>query len=367
MKRKSLFLLLALPPVLLLLTDLGLRFFAPAGDFPELEARFVNDLPGVKREVRWTSGADGLRKTGWEDGRPRILCFGGENATPLLQADNDTWWGVAAAELAKASSPIAVGAVSNPGQPTSTTLAWIRHYAPKVKPKVVVLSFGPGEVLFQPAGYRFVEKPVAGELALLPGGWKGAVLKTSAIARHWRLSRQQSRVEAQHAPFSQENALKERFTKECDEWQKAPMLPEIPWMDDPSDEVASTVKKFAALGKELGFRPIVLWEPWPHRPGLPASALTTFRRLAFVQSQGKVIAIKADPAWVDHRLRAFRTRAQAICQGMGIEFVDAASSLDGQAGIFLDDTLLNDAGARALGTLLAPVLQSAIQSPGAEK
>ena len=363
MKRKSLLLLLAIPPVLLLLVDLGLRFFAPAGDFPELEARFVNDFPGLKREVRWTSGADGLRKTGWEEGRPRILCFGGENATPLLQTDADTWWGVAAAELAKDSSPVAVGAISNPGQPTSTTLAWIRHYVPKVKPKLVVLSFGPGDVLFQPAGYRFVDKPVPDGLAMLPGGWKGTVLKASAIARHWRLGRQKKRIEEQHAPFLQENALKARFTRECAEWQQAPMLPEIPWMDDPSDEVASSVKKFAAMAKEMGFRPIVVWEPWPHRPDLPPAATANFRRLTLVQSQGQVVAAKVDPAWVDHRMRAFRTRAQAICQGLGVEFVDAAGSLESQEGIFLDDTSLNDSGARAMGTILAPVLKRAVQAP----
>jgi hypothetical protein len=363
MKRKTLLLLLALPLIVLVAVELGLRIFAPPGDFPELKARFVNDLPGLKREVEWTSGADGLRKIGWEDGRPRVLCFGGENTTPVLQADAETWWGVAATTMAADSLPVAVGGISNPGQPASSQLGWIRHFAAKMKPEIVVLSFGAGEVLSHPAGYRYEETPESGEISFLPGGWKGAVLKVSAIARHWRLSRQKRQIEARQSPFSQENALRDRFTRECKDWQTAPQIPEIPWIDDPSDEVAATVKKFAALGKELGFKPVVLWEPWPHRPEMPAAATASFRRLCLVQSDGKVVPVKVDPGWVDHRLRAFHTRAKAICEGMGVEFVDAAGSLNGQDGIFLDDTLFTDAGARAVATVLVPVLKRVLQSP----
>jgi hypothetical protein len=363
MKRKTLLLLLALPPVLLLGVDLGLRFVAPPGDFPELTARFVNDLPGLKREVEWTSGADGLRKIGWEEGRPRVLCFGGENTSPVLQADEDTWWGIAATALAADAAPVAIGAISNPGQPASSQLGWIRHFAEKMKPEVVVLCFGAGEVLFQPAGYRFEENAGIQEPGFLPGGWKGAVLKASSLARYWRLNRQKNIIEAKHSPFFQENALKERFMLECKDWQTAPMISEIPWINDPSDEVAATVKKFAAMGKEFGFRPVVLWEPWPHRAGMPAAATAAFRHLSLVQSDGKIIAVRVDPGWVDHRLRAFHTRAKAICEGMGVEFVDAAGSLNGQEGIFLDDTLLTDAGSKAVGTLLAPVLRKCLQSP----
>ncbi|MFM7182873.1 MAG: hypothetical protein ACKO2G_15625 [Verrucomicrobiales bacterium] len=363
MKRKTLLLLLALPPVLLLLVDVGLRFIAPPGDFPELKTKFVNDLPGLKREVSWTSGPDGLRKVGWEDGRPRVLCFGGENATPVLQADSDTWWGVAAASLAADGLPVAIGSISNSGQPASMELGWIRHFAGKMKPKVVVLSFGAGEVLSRPAGYRYEENANPAELSFLPTGWKGTVLKTSTLASYWRLSRQKKITETRQLPFSQENALKDRFTLECNDWQKAPMISEIPWMDDPSDEVAATVKKFAAMGKEMGFRPIVLWEPWPHRPDMTPATTSTFRRLSLIQSDGKVVPVRADPAWVDHRMRAFHTRARAVCEGMGIEFVDAAASLNGQEGVFLDDTLFTDAGARAVGTILAPVLKRLLQSP----
>ena len=362
MKRKTLLILFALPPLLFILVDLCLRFFSPPGDFPELKARFVNDLPGLKREVEWTSGPDGLRKAGWEEGRPRVLCLGGENTTPLLQSDADSWWGVAAA-LAGEKGPIAIGAISNPGHPASGQLGWLRHYAGKVKPKVVVLCFGAGEVLFQPAGYRFEENSGTGEVSFLPGGWKGMVLKSSAIARHWRLSRQKRAVEARQQPFSQENALRDRFMLECKDWQAAPLISEIPWINDPSDEVASTVKKFAAMGKEMGFRPVVLWEPWPHRAEMPAAATASFRRLCLVQNDGKVVAVRVDPAWVDHRMRAFHTRAKAICEGMGIEFVDAAASLNGQDGIFLDDTLFTDAGAKAVGTIVAPVLGRVLHSP----
>lgn len=363
MKRKTLFLLFALPPALLILADLGFRFFAPPGDFPEMSARFVNDFAGLKREVQWASGSDGLRKIGWEDGRPRVLCFGGENSTPILQADADTWWGVAAATLARESQPVAIGAIANPGQPSSRVLKWVRYYAPKMKPKVVVLCFGAGEVLFQPAGYRVEDNSHTADISFLPGGWKGAVLKVSAIARYWRLRQQKSRIEERHLPFSQENALKDRFIVECNEWQQAPLIPELPWIDDPSDEVASTVKEFAAMGKEMAFRPVVLWEPWPHRADMPASATSAFRRLTLVQSQGKVVSVKVDPAWVDHRLRAFHIRAQAICEGMGVDFVDAAGSLNGKEGLFLDDTQLTDAGAEAVGTLLAPVLGKVLASP----
>lgn len=363
MKRKTLLLLFALPPVLVLLADIGFRVFAPPGDFPELSVRFVNDLPGLKREVAWTSGSDGLRKLGWEDGRPKVLCFGGENTTPVLQTDADSWWGVAATTLASSGQPIAVGAISNPGLPASRELGWIRYYAGKMKPKAVVLCFGAGEVLFQPAGYRYDEPNSKQQPSFLPGGWKGVVLKTSAIARHWRLGQQKEKIEARHAPFSQENALRDRFTAECKNWQSAPMLSEIPWMDNPTDEVAATVKQFAALGKEFGFQPIVLWEPWPHRAEMPAAATSSFRRLTLVQADGKTVAVKVDPAWVDRRLRAFHTRAKAICEGMGIQFADAATSLNREQGIFFDDTLYTDVGARAVGTVLAPVLRQALQSP----
>ena len=189
------------------------------------------------------------------------------------------------------------------------------------------------------------------------------VLKSSAIARHWRLSKQKRAVEARQSPFSQENALKDRFILECKDWQTAPQIPEIPWIDDPSDELAATVKKFAAMGKEMGFRPIVLWEPWPHRAEMPASATASFRRLCLVQIDGRVVPARVDPRWVDNRLRAFHTRVKAICEGMGIEFVDASGSLNGQDGIFLDDTLFTDAGARAVGTVVAPVLRRVLQSP----
>jgi hypothetical protein len=362
MKKRLLYFLLALPVVLLLLLETGLRLTRGEGDFPPVEARLTNDIPGVARTVEWSVGTDGLRKSGWEDGRPRVLCLGGDNSMPVLQSNDNTWWGVAARQLQEQGAPVAMAAGGQSNQSSSSALRWIPHFASLAKPSVVVLSFGPGEVLYRPAGYRWEPGSLTAPIEVRPGGWKGKILGASALAREIRSRRQLARLERENSAFFQENALRDRFTKEAKAWRQAPQISEIPWIHNPSDEIAACIREFSALAKKHHFQPIVLWEPWPHRPELENSASPQLRHMTYIpnQFQSRLVATRPAPGWVDHRLRAFRTRAQVVAAGEAITFVDAAASLGDAPGMFIDDTLWTDAGAKAVGQLMAQPIRDAL-------
>ena len=169
MKRRLIYFLLGLPIALLLLLETGLRLTRGEGEFPPVRARLTNDIPGVARTVDWSVGTDGLRKSGWEDGRPRMLCLGGDNTMPILQSSADTWWGVAGRQLQEQGAPVAMAAAGQSNQPSSSALRWIPHFANLAKPSIVVLSFGPGEVLYRPAGYRWEPGSLVTPIEMRPG------------------------------------------------------------------------------------------------------------------------------------------------------------------------------------------------------
>lgn len=358
MTKTRIILILCLPVVLFLLVEIGLRLFHPAGEMPVIEAKFTNDIPGVARSVQWQFGADGLRTDGWPDSGARILCVGSDNSSPMLQSNKDTWWGLAGADITAKGMPVATGAIGSQGVVASSMLCWIRHVAPALKPTVVVMSFGPGEVLYRPVGYRFVPGSLQTPMSTTPGGWKGTVLKMSQIASHWRLHRQKSQVEAQQADLARENVLRDRMAEVHAVWEKAPVIREMPWIHNPADEIAECLREFAALGKQFKFTPVVVWEPWPQRPGMDAAQTKSFHRLTFVGNGDKHIAARIDPAWVDNRMKAFRMRAQAVADGLGIAMVDASAAFDGTPGMFLDDTVWTDAGAKTMAAVVTPALEA---------
>ena len=134
------------------------------------------------------------------------------------------------------------------------------------------------------------------------------------------------------------------------------MLMELPWVHTPADEVAECLREFASLAKEFHFAPLVVWEPWPQRPDMTAEQVQGFHRLTAIRVGDKQVAARVDPAWVDNRMKAFRMRAQAVAEGLGIPMVDASAAFDGSTGMFLDDTVWTDAGAKVIGKTVAPAL-----------
>jgi hypothetical protein len=358
--RRLILLLLAAPVVLVLVLELVFRLGEERGVLPPVEVAFINDLPGLAREARWRIDSNGLRGASEAAGRPAVLCVGNDSTMAILQSDPATWWGRLAPALEAAGRPAAVAATGSTMGTAAQCMPWMKLGIAQLKPKVVVLAFGPGEVLARPAGFRFEPAAMDHDIGGLPGGWKGTVLKLSAIARKYRNARIRGDALAQRAPFEKENALRDRFAEEHQNYLKAAEADEIPWVHEPADEISASLSLFHDRAKAAGFTPLVVWLPWPHRPGMSLEERRHFRVALPVGTQAGTVLVRPDPGWVDGRLRAFRMRAEAVCAGLGIGFIDAATALETRADIHFDEVQLNDAGAAAVAGLVAPAVGEAL-------
>ncbi len=363
MKRRTILVLAALPVVALVVSEVVCRMVEKPGDLPSIRLTMVNDLPGFAREARWESDGYGLRKIGWEDGQPRVLCIGSESTMPLLQSDAASWWGQMRKRLAAEGVEAAVAAAGVNYGTITHCLQWLNLTLDPVKPKVVVLALGPSEVLGRASGYRYDPAAVKHAPVSRPGGWKGKVLDGSAIARCLRHSRMEARLRDDQDTVSKENVLRDRWAKEHELYLKAPEASELPWVHDPADEISEGLRVFVGQAKAKGFKPVVLWLPWPHRPGMSAEAQEHFRFLTPALLQQGAVNVRVAPGWVDGRMRAFRMRAQAVCEGLGVPFIDAASRLGDAAGVYFGDVQLTDAGADQVGAAAAPVVKAALAAP----
>ena len=364
MKRRTILILLAVPVVAFVACEIIFRITEKPGGFPPLSISLTNDLPGLSREVKWSTDGYGMRRIGKEEGNTTVLCLGGESTMPLLQSDAASWWGRMQAKLAADGTEASIAATGINLGTISDCLRIIHQHADTIKPKVVVVALGPSEVTGRVVDFRF--NPVAMRQTLPPEakGFKSKILAISATARHVRLSRMESRTKGERDALMGVNAIRDRLVREHQQYLKAPEIPELPWIDDPADEVSEGLRILLDLSKQKGFKPVVVWLPWPYRPGMTPEAQEFFRFLTPVKTEsGQVVAVRLAPGWVDGRMRAFRTRAQAVCEGLGIAFVDAASRIGDAPGIYFGDFQLTDAGADQVGAAVAPVVKAALTAP----
>lgn len=356
-RRLVLILVLGLPLAVLFIIELVARAGADAdGPLPPQEAKLVNDIPGFKREVVWKSDSLGLRRIEGSGSAPLVLCLGGSDTHPMLQSDADSWWGRMQQNLKAKGREVRVAAGGPPGGESGGCARWLMSLLPHLDPDVVVLAVGQGEVLSRPPGYVYDPSALNQSVFWEPAGWKGTVLDISAMARAYRRQRQEAAAKERLAPLEVENAVRNNLDEDKARFQKATPI-EMPWRNDPGTELSGVIKRLSEVGEEEGFQLVVVWMPWPHRPEMGRDDLEDFRFALEAQgAKGKAL-ITADPRWVDGRMRAFRVRARAVAEGLGIPFIDAAASVDGAAeGIYHGDLQLTDAGASAVGKVVAEKL-----------
>ena len=353
MKKKILIALVIIPVVLFIVVEIGLRLVAPAADFPVVERRFQNDLPGLEREVSWKTDEHGLRGEIAGDG-PLVLFLGGENTAHFLQEDGNTWWGRAASDLEARGLDIRAVAGVGGGQAASWWLGWMRGPGAAVDPDVVVLSVGVGEVLSRPSGYVFREGVLQAVHPTGPTGLRGGLVRVSQIAAHMRLSRARKAAAAGSAlgaePDREAVALRDLAERRAE----MPVVSEIPWTDDPGDELIATLRAFVSMAGDRGFEFVVAFEPWAHsmHEDLDEALSDRFRSMAVVEVEGRRLAVRHDPAWVDNRMRYLHMRVSATCDGLEIPLIDGAAE-EPPASAFFDDFLFTDEGAAAYGRKVA--------------
>ena len=103
---------------LTVLIELVIRFIFPVPMEPGATLLLTNEIPGLKPSVRFEFDGDQLRKQNWSKGRVsenlRVLCFGGNATTSIIQGSADTWWGVLSSELAReAGKKVEVAALAH--------------------------------------------------------------------------------------------------------------------------------------------------------------------------------------------------------------------------------------------------------------
>lgn len=347
---------------MLFLLEIGLRLFSPAADFPVVERHFQNDLPGLEREVSWRTNEHGLRGEIAGDG-PLVLFLGGENTAHFLQRDENTWWGRAAAELDSRGVNIRSLAGVGGGQAASWWLGWMRGPGSGVEPDVVVLSVGVGEVLSRPSGYVFREGVLKAVHPTGPSGLRGALVRASQIAAHLRLSRARKAAAAGGAIGAELDREAVVLRDLAERRAEMPVASEVPWRDDPGDELIATLREFMVMAGERGFEFVVAFEPWVHsrHADLDEDLAARFRSMAAVEVEGRRIAVRHDPAWVDNRMRYLHMRVSAACDGLAIPLIDGAAE-EPPAGAFFDDFLFTDEGAAAYGAKVANRLAELLSS-----
>lgn len=361
--------------VLVGLTEAVLWLAAPVSPRAPLTYRFENQIPGLKEKVAFTVNGQGLRtwKSPQQEGLPlRLLCLGGAATSAFLQNDEDTWWGQLGS-LAQKEFPdraVSVSALFRDSTPLLHQAKWALEKLGEEKPDVVLVMGGLDDVLGQPADYTYA----ADKISRLPSvdgprdGIKSFLLDLSQLARRYSQSRQKSLHLRRVGRLGELNGYAKMLAQARSDYARLPLQHETERTEgqDPALEFIDALNIIASSAKAAGSGLLIIGEPTLQRGVLGETEERMLRRWFPLDAQPPTPAtvVRLDPGRVELEVDRYHASAEKLAQSLGVPFYHPGRKIPAHVGVFVEDTMLTDAGAAALAQQLLPLLKPLIEAPG---
>lgn len=359
--------------VLVGLTEAVLWLAAPVAKRAPLTYRFENQLPGLKEKVEFRINEYGLRtwEAPQENGKPlHLLCIGGAATTALLQNDEDTWWGQLGSLLQKEfpDRKVKVSALLRDDGPLLFAARWAHDKLPEIKPDVVLVMGGFGDVVSQPADYHYD----AEKINKLPsvdgssGGLKNFLLDISQLARRYSHTRQRRMHLQRLGPLGELNAYAKLLAQTRAAYAQLPVRYESDRKEgqDPAFEFIDALNVIASSAKAVGAGIIFIGEPTLQRGLLDPLETQLLHRWFFLKGGPPTpeTVVRLDPGWVELEMRRYYASMEKLANTLKAPFLNPERHVPASAMVFVDDTMFTDAGAASFAQLVLPVVKPVVEA-----
>ena len=352
-----------------LLVELVIRLAFPVPMEPGATILLTNEIPGLKSSVRFEYDGDQLRKLHWGEGREsdnlRVLCFGGNATTSIIQESEDTWWGVLSGELAKKTGKkveVAALAHSQNGQIVSA-LSKAELLLRKYEVDVILCSFGYGDAMGFYGDYEYDPDKLAGMRQSRPSGFKYSLAEVSHVLRMVRNGRTKKFLRTSHQRFSEHNFLKKQLEFRRQYFSSLPLREGIIRTmrkgDDPLKEYLDGIKGFIFLAAKHGAQLIVMEDPTIYSAKPDGSGDDLKAPIFFSSKPEPGDGSQVSSLAVTQELQRFFDAGRGLCENSGVQWLSLSSGQFPVSESYASETYLTDKGARALALgILAPVLKA---------
>lgn len=373
----------AVAVVLVAAAELVARWALPADPHGEARVSLTNQVPGFEPVSEVSLSGQGLRPADWRRrvGEPRILCLGADNSFHLLQGDRREWWGQLEQALRQGGGKARTVALGGQGMTLVDVAAWLENFEPDLGEfDAVVILAGASEVRARgPQADLSVDAPGVNAFRTR-GGWRGSLVKHSGLARALRNSRGglQQAFQASLGPATEPNALAKGLAETREQLRRVRMNPPESWrvpylqvagfeQDEPglvralAAQAEKGLERIDVVCDRAGLPWLMVFEPTLEDRQLTP---TEIRSMIAVENLGEAGGRVIDPYWVDSAFTRLAAGLQEKTAQRGGQFVNLRGVVPADLTHFYTERMLTDAGAKALGAVLAgPVRQLLAQQP----
>ncbi|MED5585611.1 MAG: hypothetical protein VYB61_04590 [Verrucomicrobiota bacterium] len=352
--------------VLGVLIELVIRLFFPVPMEPGATLLLTNEIPGLKPSVRFEFDGDQLRKKLWSKGRRsedlRVLCFGGNATTSIIQGNEDTWWGVLSSELARQTGKkveVAALAHSKGGQIISA-LSKAELILDKYEVDLIICSFGFGDAMGFYGDYAYDPGKLSKMRDSRPKGFKYSLAKASHVLRMVRNGRTKKFLRSTHERFNEHNYLQDQLEMRRQYASSLPIregiIRTMRQGDDPLREYIDGINGFISLAAKHKAKLIVLEEPTVYTAQPSGSAKSLMRPIFFASKPGPGEGNQVSPLAAEQELQRFFDAGRNKCESAGIQWLSLEKVQFPESGNFVSETYMSDNGSRALALGILPVV-----------
>jgi len=305
---------------------------------PDHRSVFTPDpavMPGVAGEAHHTTNGRGMRGTPVPaaDAAYQVLCVGGSTTACLFLDDAECWPALLQEEGAGAGSqPLWVGDVGKSGYGS-----W-HHVKLLGYPEV----FADIDCVVVLAGINDHERALQGHRLHSTFGHEPAYERSSI----YTLAHNVYQAQKQRRQFEREFSDGRAYVLRRQRRAAATLVDEVPDVDEALRDYRANLTLLARTLTERGHRVVFLTQPVLWRAGLSAEAKALL--WLGVPDDDTAIAVPRLAA----SMARFNAVMREVCTATGVECVDLAAAMNGDARWFFDDCHFTEAGAREVARIV---------------
>ncbi|MCC7192452.1 MAG: SGNH/GDSL hydrolase family protein [Phycisphaeraceae bacterium] len=318
-------------------------------------------MPGITGDSRYTTNADGVRgpKMPLDKDSLRVLCLGGSTTECLYLDDDETWTHLLTSDLETSlGRPVWTGSAGASGLASDAHLLFVENSDLMSRVSAIVLLVGINDLskaLVSPtpdavgelARPELVGRPIWRRSVLLI---RGGVLVKQLLKK---LKGDQLNVEDEGGASYISRRERRRTAAKTDD---------VPNFDAAIESYRHRIEKIADVCARKNVKLILVTQPvlWDESLGEKERNLLWFGWL----DDGRYLSITVLRATMDRYNKVLRE----IAARRSIALADLAS-MNGRSELFIDDCHFNEAGAREVSRLIAPVVAGVLleKFPGGGK
>jgi hypothetical protein len=333
---------------------------------PVSQFTMTNDIPGFKKEVKFSADRHEVRYLDWTSGdKPsgsvRILVIGGWATWGLLQNAEDTWWGRMHKGLKDAGLNVQTAARGFERTSTLSLAAGVDTVVERLKPDILIINTGFDDVILPPLTYTY-DKDLLSKLPGIPrdSSFKKSLFAISQTVRFYRNYKLNGEANQKQNELGRSNHLKKFFENKRTEISQIPISSiSRDEEHDPLPEFFDGLKAFATMADRHGAKLVITGEA-----ALQDSTISeelTQRLMAYVPQEapkngGQARVVRPSPGWVWREMRRYASTAEEFATKNKIPYFNLNDKVARTKENFFTDVILTDTGAAEAASAILPFI-----------